>query len=455
MFLRVGLQPWTTGAPENQTYGVTITEVPRPVECAPDVGEPDGTIATAATLAPGTSLSPIRCGDYDADTFKLVLPPLLGGTVSMSFDHARGDMRLDLLDENGTLLRSSNASSLTSGVERLDLPEDATAERTYYAQVRIHAQGTSATPQPYTVGFTQYDHSQCVATEPVGNDTFLEGTCVGNLPMTRDCLNTPLPVPLATTLASCGATPSAPGCGVTCGATDADFYRLGTLQNGRLVKVRLEHDPSKGALALELRRLNVSPLDNTSLIGTPWRDDDGDGVIELRFVAPSAPSPPREHAVAVVPVGTTGFSAALYALSVDIGPECVADVNEGGGNNNAPGRSTLLRSDPRTGVAFSQSVGATLCGDDVDVYEVFAFAGEVVTATLRNATDMTVNIGARPSNLSLEAPTVDGGAGVSQGNGTVIATVTNNQARQLFFTVKRTKDTAVGAYTLDLAIVGR
>ena len=177
--------------------------------------------------------------------------------------------------------------------------------------------------------------------------------------------------------------------------------------------------------------------------------------------------------------------------------------------------------------AYDETIAATLCGGDVDVYELFSLAGETVTATLVGAAGMTVNIGTRPSPLTDEAITISGGEGAvvgssddagpgadagvgdagagdagagdagagdagagdagapsadgwpadagapsadggpsdggsgdagnsepgaSDGSTTVRASIVNAGNQQLYFTVKRLDDLAIGSYTLQIQI---
>jgi hypothetical protein len=171
------------------------------------------------------------------------------------------------------------------------------------------------------------------------------------------------------------------------------------------------------------------------------------GTIDVRFVAPTTTdSLAREHAVLVHPEGGAGYSAELYALQVDVSGACLPDAFEGTLGNSTPSLSTLLRPNPTPG--FSQTVSASLCASDVDVYELFAFAGETVHVTVSGLPGASFAIGTRPANLDTDAVTVANGTGVDP----IAATFSNPTAQQLYFTLKPGADAALGSYSLQFDI---
>lgn len=446
LLVEVKLRAGATGSLVEQSYTVNVETVARPAACAADVGEPDGTIADAKELTIGalgetTLKDVIRCIAADADLHKITMPQGRGGTLGIEFTHGQGDLRLDLLDAAGAPLTgfSSNASSPTNGTESMELPQSATGDVVYYARVRLHT-GAGQTAQPYTISVSTYDAGACLASEPSTDDEFTQGRCVGTFTTDLPCNGAPLAEPLPeTSLATCTATPSTAGCGTTCGATDQDTYRVGTINDGQLLYARLDHDPTAGALGLSIvRRTAQGQIVEVTAASSP----DG-GVVEASIIAPTVdPLFAREHAVVVRPLGSAGYAAQPYAIAIDVGPPCTADESE---PNATPAQATVLRPNATSTAAYDEVLNRSLCGGDVDVYEILAFTGETVTAELDGPAGMVVEIGARPTDLSQPATVIDSAAG-----GEPPASVANDSNRQLYFTVKRTDDAAAGAYTLTL-----
>ena len=104
--------------------------------------------------------------------------------------------------------------------------------------------------------------------------------------------------------------------------------------------------------------------------------------------------------------GTTGHQVERYVLKIEVGDECVDDVNDAGAlSNEKPADSTLFRVDPQAGTPFNfTSTGLSRCTGDVDVLEFFSFAGEDVTVTLtqQDATPggLVAEVGTRPASLN-------------------------------------------------------
>ncbi len=452
LILEVKLRQGATSSLTNQSYTVRVTTVPRPAACAADVGEPDGTVAIAQTVALGavgttTNVAAIRCISADTDILKITLPAGLGGTAGISFDHNAGDLRLDLYDAAGAALTSyvSNASTATNGRESIELPQDAAVDRDYFVRVKLSA-GTGTTGQAYTFSASTYDAGSCLRSEPVTDDDFAIGRCVGTFTSTTVCNGAVLAEPLvAPALATCAATAvDIAGCATTCGATDQDTYRVGTINNGQLVQATLKFDPLQGALGLGILRQNaqgqVGEVKSAS-------DTDADGTVTISIIAPTVdPLFAREHAVIVKPIGSSGYAAQPYAISIDVGPECTPDDAE---PNESPADSTLLRPGASEAAAYDETLSVpSLCGGDVDVYEILAFAGETVTATLTGPAGLVVEIGSRPADLSQPATMIT--SAPSAPTAATTASVNNATNRQLYFTVKQTDLAVAGAYMLVL-----
>jgi hypothetical protein len=348
----------------------------------------------------------------DADYWSVEVPANRGGQVAVDFDHGEGDLRLDLLDDQGMVVASSNTSA--SGdtqptAEVIPLPP-AGSEQTFYARVRLHM-GSGAVAQAYTVRASTFDASACTQTEPVANDTFLEGTCYGS-PVTDDaCNETPLAIPGTwPTLNDCtNANMREPGCGSVCSVGDVDYYRAGKLNDDRLLRAKLTHTAADGVLSLAI----VRQAPDGSLVKQVFDNNtDQNDVIELATVVPTvSPLFEREWGIIVEPTGAAGeYQAQPYAIEVDIGDPCTADSNDASApNNNTPAGATLIT--PGT------INGNTLCGNDVDVYRVVANNGDQITATLTGLDKATVNIGLPVAgNFDVEAATLADGCGMNQGD---------------------------------------
>lgn len=468
------VERWGFGASTNQTYTLTATAVPRPAACDADVNEPDTTQALAALLEVDSQpASAIRCNSGDVDFYRMTVPANRGGQARITFAQQEGDLRLDLLNESGDIVTSSNRSTTADGpssYEQLDLPF-ASESATYYLRVRLHTSSGSI-GQSYQVSATTYDASVCTQSEPVSNDSHETGRCIGTFTTEMACAGSVLPAPLAPQdLATCaGATSEIPGCATTCGENDTDWYRVGKLNNGQVLQASLNHDPSLGVLQLALVRLSNPPTGQPSYLRREFNTG-GEAQLDISFTAPYLdPMYAREYALVVEASGAGAYQAQPYSLSVFVGEPCNDDEYEGDSGNESPAAASVLNRTP--GESTDLSVDGTLCGSDVDVYELFALAGEQVRVVLEGKPGMTVEIGSRPDNVGDPAVQLSCGAGVlegedaadgcttpaapegtaGEGNIRVIAEATAEQNANLYLTVHPDAPTGIGAYQLKLEV---
>jgi hypothetical protein len=376
------------GVLQSQSYTVTARAVPRPEACTVDVGENDGAVASAGVMTTGVEDGLVsgtygarRCNPQDVDHVRFTVPPNLGGTLRLSFTHSEGDLALDLLDpldDAVVPLQSVNASNAQNGAEILDLPI-ASTEKTYVARVRLAGQGGAPViAQAWQLALATFDGAVCLASEPSSDGTFATARCLGQ---SEAC---PLPLPMVGTLDACQDDVEGAGCFLTCGHTDQDMYRIGSLESGRTVTVRLEYATDDGGLNFQLVRLSGGAV---SVVATAT-DADDDGVITLDRVTSGQAA---EHAVIVRPEGTTGHEAQVYALSVNISAACVPDSIEGGAGNQTAATATMLRDAPVSGQADIERT-ASLCTGDVDVYELFTTVGEEIEVTVEGLVGAEVTL---------------------------------------------------------------
>lgn len=468
-WVRVVLYSGDSNAPTNQTYTVTATATPRPAACDEDLNEPDGHIESAGDLLLETSYEAIRCGGPDADFWHLDLPANTGGQVRVDFAHGDGDIRLDLLDAAGEVVESSNTSTSGNGVEVVPLPPSSSDSR-YYARVRLHS-GSGAIAQGYSIFVEPFDASACTLTEPDPNDTFASGTCVGTPDTETDCVGATWSAAATwPSLEDCAAAEAfTTGCGSVCGVGDPDFYRVGKLNNGQLLRAKLQHVPGDGVLGLALVRLTPAGGVNEFVAEL---NGSGQDTVELSTVVPSlAEEFVREYGVLVKPTGSEGYTGQNYALEVEVGPPCVDEAaDEGSENNDSPATATRLRVNPQNTAFQDEVTGVTLCGRDVDVYEIFLFEGETITATLTGLNGVALNIGSRVfGDPSAEAETLPCGQGVPQGEvaecpgdvNTAPESYTSPMEASAdiavgdlyYLTVKRAEPFGgIGSYTLDVTV---
>ena len=466
------------GVLSNQIYRLTATAVPRPAACADDVGENDGVPASARPLeltttagVLGGTTSAKRCNVQDIDLVRFTVPANRGGSVRVDFTHNEGDIRLDLLKEDGTSLSpalSSNSSSTANPFEAIDLPILAT-DQTYLAKIAMAVStGNPTIGQNWTLKVSTYDAAICI--EERDDGLLANATCVGNFEIaatgasSRPCLGNRLLEPLETTLASC-ASGSGPGCGVSCGIADTDSYRIGPLVRDQSVKVTLTYDPALGGQTLQIGRSSSATA--TTLTGPQTIRDAvvPTGIITATVLISTA-SAAGDYFALVKPVGAAGHEAQPYALSVEVGAACSKDTFEGTSGNATAGAASLIRPDP---VALQDTIviGATVCSDDVDVYEFIGLRNEQITVTLDDVTGARLRIGVRPAVLTTLPTTISGStAGITTpvpANGTSLVTAstpasvsfTMTTTKQMYAVVDRSGTTAgVGTYELRIDVGG-
>jgi hypothetical protein len=414
-WLKVALWSSTAMGTDGQSYTITVNYLPRPSECDTDTDEPLNDSADGAgDLSVNTSTESMICVSADIDYYDFTVPADAAGELALSFSHQEGDLRLDLYDDNSMLVGSSNTSSTSSPSETVELPF-ASEDKTYTAVVRLNA-GTGTVAQGYTLMATTYDASACTLSEPSDNNSFKSGQCVGNIqtdfPCTGPVHNSPLEPP---SLSECStATDSLSGCGTVCGASDEDWFRVGTLNDGQLLRAKLTYDPGDGGvngrLGLALGRANTDLTSSTFVDYDP--NTSNNGVVELSLNAPTVdPAFAREYGVLVRPEGSLGFSALNYSLEIEVGEGCYADDYE---PNAAPidiVSSNRLRPSGVPGDNYEEVVSASLCSFDHDVYELLAFPGETVSVYLLGHQDINLDIGLRPDDLNDAPIAAAGGAG--------------------------------------------
>ena len=467
-YLKVSLGS-PSGAVSDQRYSVTVEEIARPSPECDEPGEDDGQVAGAQVLTlvgspPSLILNtPVRCNPQDVDLFRFTMPANLGGVVQLSFNHNEGNMALDLLSADGaTQLATSNVSTAASEPdEQVDVP-GSTSPIDYLARVRlVNPPGTNIVGQHYELRVNTFDNAQCIASEPSGDNSFGTGRCIGSWTpdTTMPCVNesTRIAEPLDPgSLATCGAAaPGTPGCGLTCGNGDDDWYRVGPMANNQVLRATLTYDPAGGLLSLVRGDLTINGSSDTITEGSTL-DSDGDGLVVLSYTATGTTA--KEYGVKVKPQGTTGHQLEPYALKIEVGLPCADDGEDAGSAaNELPSTSTIIRDNPVLGSPFTVNTATLItptssrCTNDVDVYEFIAYSGEDVTVTL-NQTDpspggMVAELYPRPDVLTQLPP-----AGSLIGTATHGApyTLTNNPStRQLFVVVKAPSGVAVtGPYSL-------
>ena len=475
------------GSLANQSYRLTATAVPRPAACDADVGENDGTVTSARELlltGAGTALTgsaeALRCNAQDVDNVRFTVPAGAGGTVRINFTHSQGDMRLDLLREDGTAFtpaRSANASTLAIGAESIDLPVT-TTPTSYIARASLAtASGSTTIGQAYTLVVSTYDNGVCA--EAVDDSVLSNAPCVGDFstattaPQTplRDCVGVRLRLPLVNTLGEC-ADAAAAGCGLVCGIADSDLYRVGPLTAGQSVELKLEFDAAAGDIDVVLGKVTNATTTTLTTVRTFSDVAATAGTITgTHVVTASNANGPGDYYIKVTPTGAPGHEAQPYALSAAVSAPCLRDVYEGSAsatnNGNATAAtSTLLRDNPTPLEPTVVVSDATVCSGDFDVYEFLALANETITITLNDVVGATLKVGVRPaaltsvpSAMTSATPTVSA-LTPSPANATVGAatpatvTFTSLRAQQMFIVVDRTTNAGVGPYTLSIDVGG-
>ncbi len=450
-----------SGAVTDQTYRLRTVAVPRPEACFPDPTEDDGTFADAATLSLTGAVTPgvvvtdiVRCNPQDKDFFRFTMPPNLGGSVLLRFQHSEGDMKLELFRaSDSTLVTSSNTSNVNSDPDEQVTVPGGTAPIDYIAVASLNG-SSGITAQKYTLEVQTFDDSQCIASEPSGgDDAFRLGRCIGNFtplrpadPCTNDASRIAEPMLSADELICEGAPEgTVNGCGRMCGNSDSDWYRVGILNNDQILHAILDYDPTEGELALARGTMTTA---TGAVVETASTDSDHDGHLELSFAAPR--NSPKEYGIRVKPIGTTGHQVQQYALKIEVGAECPEDVNDVGTEvNEKPVDATVIRPDfdEDTPLNFV-STGLSRCTNDIDVYELTVFAGETVTVELDQAdtspNGLIAELGSRPGNLNNPAVLIE-----SVVAGAAPITFANPTGQILYVTVKAPTGTIVtGPYTL-------
>jgi hypothetical protein len=434
----------------DQGYSIVVTPRPRSIDCANDIGENDDTQAQAQalpTVVVGTPITlddVIRCNNQDQDHFRFVMPANAAGNLSIRFNHGEGNLRLSLLEEDGSEVDSSDTSSAANGSEAIAIPV-ATSDTTYLVRVRGPATG-GMSAQRYDLTVGTYDAAVCAFSEVETDDTAARARCVGaaDHPNCDDDTRWDSLTP-AVDLAACAAATGADqpdNCARLCGEDDKDYYRLGLLELGQSVEVTISYDRSLGALTA--RMFSLSAANATTAVGAFVNDgDDGleDGVIRLARVT-ATNGQRKQHAILVGPAGGVGHEAQPYLVSFSLGGACSPDDNESGNNegNGDPATATLLNS--------TDTIEASLCVGDVDVYEAILLPNEQVTATLLGPSGAQLRIGTRPADLTDDAVTVAGPVEVMGGRAEL--SYTSNNLRQVYFSIKRDAADAIGDYTLTL-----
>lgn len=442
------------GVLQSQSYTVTARAVPRPEACTVDVGENDGAVASAGVMTTGVedglvsgTYAARRCNPQDVDHVRFTVPPNLGGTLRLSFTHSEGDLALDLLDDAGLQnLQNANASNVQNGAEILDLPI-ASTEKTYVARVRLGSQaGAPIIAQAWQLALATFDGAVCLASEPSSDGTFATARCLGNFTpagaQPQACPTSRLPMPMAATLDACQDDVEGAGCFLTCGHTDQDVYRIGSIESGRTISVRLEYATGDGGLNFQLARV----VNGAVSVQATATDADDDGVITLDRVTNLQAA---EYVVIVRPEGTTGHEGQLYALSVDISAPCIADPIEGGVGNQTAATATMLRDAPVSGQADIERA-ASLCTGDVDVYELFTTVGEEIEVTVDGLVGAKVTLATRPNNLANLPVAVAGATATADSDGSAELSFTSTRVQHYLIVERAAAAGPVGSYTLTL-----
>jgi hypothetical protein len=252
-----------------------------------------------------------------------------------------------------------------------------------------------------------------------------------------------LPLPMVGDLAACATDPTAQGCFLTCGNTDNDIYRIGSLEAGRTVTVRLDYATADGLLNFQLARLSGSTLS----VLTTASDADRDGVITLERVTSGAAA--AEHAIIVRPEGATGHEGQVYALSVAVSAACVADGNEAGLGNQTAATATIVRDAPVSGEPDIVEA-ASLCTGDLDVYELFTAIGEDIVVTLTGLPGAKVTLGTRPTNLNALPVPVPGATATADEDGNATLSFASTRVQHYLIVERAASTGPVGNYTMTL-----
>lgn len=446
----------TSGALDAQRYTLTVKEVPRPAACMPDIHEPENDALATAPLMDLTpdpvdgdlrgSAEALRCNAQDVDHVAFNVPANRSAVVRLRFNHNEGNLKLEVLASDGTVIGTSDVSTATTDPdEQVSVPGNPTESRTYVARVLQSGSATSTIAQPYTIEVDTYDDTRCLASEPAGGDnTFTTGICLGVPSLYASSFaacTTYADEPLAP---DCEEAPEGtPGCGLVCGSSDSDFFRVGRLESGQALHAVVTYDAALGAIDVARSTLTAAggvPAE-TVVAGV-------NGRAEIWHVETSAT--PREYAVRVKPRGNTGHQQQPYQLLVEVGPKCADDAYDlGAAVNERPSQATPVALDP----ARPTVIQASRCNDDTDVYELILIANERLTFSLvqqdPSPAGLQAELGLRPDNLNT-IPT----AVVTSVAGGEPATYETDIRRIVYLTVRPvTPATRVtGPYTLTLSV---
>lgn len=290
-----------------------------------DSFEPNDAQEDASTLMPGTYTARI-CPAGDHDWYRVVVPVgAIDLSVVVRFEHARGDLDVEILDESGHRLA---VSQLTGDREEIRLPVHATgAERVLF----VHVYGFGRAENLYTLELAFLPStSVCVDDALEDNDTFEQAT-----------------------LLAPGSLLSAAFC-----AGDADVYRTPVRAGERVYSV-LSYERGE-ELTLEVRSSTVEQRSFTL-----------SGLELLAFRQPA-------DADAYLRVG--GTHVHLNARPYQVGlwtadGSCGQDAHE---PNDLPTEAKVFPLQPADGF---RAVQGQLCEKDVDVWRL-SWLGDVSSLEL-------------------------------------------------------------------------
>lgn len=333
-----------------ETAEITVKKAAAATACSDDPGEPNGTVATATLLTPGTvdrSLCDTTLVPVDTDVYAVALAAGEQLTASITFDPLDGDLELYVVDAELAALASSEGSGATEEVTWASA-----SATTVYVVVLGVGQET------FQMG---YKLTLAVATATVCTDDAFED---------NDTESAAKPVPPAgTPLAIC------PG--------DVDWWKV-DVQCGQDVTIGLDTGGSgdldvamwspdvtndtpvaKAATeaAIEVAILESAPLSGTypiSVAGWPAATESGTYTLNVAVDGGCTDDSVAGTSAANAPAltGETGSHAALtlccapdwFAVTLAAGDELLVDVSVNSGSAGvtvlAPGGTTQLASKP-------------------------------------------------------------------------------------------------------------
>lgn len=317
---------------------VAGTLPPTPGEvCTADTMEPNDTRASAAAIGPNTFDGLTACGGED-DYFSIQLSARQEVTVQITFDHAEGDLNLELQHGTGVTLRRSASSTDDESVSFT-----AAEAGTYFVRVNLAEDGGDLAGNAYRMSVTVRSapppppSAQCVADAYESNDTTA-----------------------AAAMVSAGAYAGLVACD-----SDDDFYRI-SLSDGDEIGVGLAFDHGEGNINLELLDAAGSTVESAN----SFSDDEsllytvpatGDYFIRVHLVLDTGN----------VPGNTYDMSVSVASPPPPMPALCPADPFE-------PNDSVAEAPSVSTG----SILGLSACGGDDDYYAVQLGAGDEITASL-------------------------------------------------------------------------